>query len=198
MKRKMRIWWAVASAVWVLLMMNMSFHDLKYSLQYHLQRDRVDAAFQAKVAAYERDKQAGEEHIRMLLQAAKRYEDLQFLSLAAKRTSRPIRIADSSDGKAGEAPKSDYQRYRGEIAVLEQTYGKATLRKYREPDQELEQGLHKDLRERLIIPQMREPRLAAILFHMLASPLVLLLALWFHEKGYRKLPVLRRYLGIGR
>jgi hypothetical protein len=199
MKRKLRRWWIIASAIWVLVMANMSFPDLKYGVRYHLFHDRVEAEFQAKRAAYEQTRREGEEGIRMLLQAAKRYEDLQFLSLAAKRGARPsgIAAAPQTAGASGE-PRSEYERALDEIATLEKTYGKTTLRQYREQDGQTEQQLQNELRDRLIVPSMREPRLAAVLFHMIATPLALLLAFWIYEKGYRRLPKLPGYPRIGR
>ena len=188
MKKKLRMWWAIASAVWILVMINMSFSDLKYGIEYRLFHGRVQAAHQAKLAAYEQDKREGEEGARKLLQAANRYEELQFLSLAAKRSGRTA---------AGET-QSEYARTLDEIAALEKTYGKLTLRKYREQDGATEQALLDEVRARLIVPQLREPRLGAVLFHMIASPLVLLLALWVYEKGYRRMPWLDRYFGSGR
>ncbi|OGB24446.1 MAG: hypothetical protein A3I66_10555 [Burkholderiales bacterium RIFCSPLOWO2_02_FULL_57_36] len=187
----MRMWWAIASTIWVLIMLNMSFHDLKYGVEYHLFGDRVKAAHQAKLAAHEQDKRKGEEGNRMLLQAAKQYEELQFRSLTAKRTGRAVAIP------AG-ATQSEYERLLDEISALESTYGKVSLRKYREQDSQTEQNLNDEMRARLTVPHMREPRLAAVLFHMIASPLALLLALWIYEKGYRRLPWLDRYFGNGR
>jgi hypothetical protein len=153
MKNSMRTWWALASLVWVALMVAMSFHDLKYSLDYHLHRERIEAAHRAETAAYEMKRREAEQQVRLLLDAAKRYDDLQFLSLAAKRTAR--------------APESDYAAYMDEIAQLEQTYDKGTLRKYRDPDPQTAQTLLAEAQARLVVPLMREPRLAAILFHFI-------------------------------
>jgi hypothetical protein len=197
MKKELRMWWMIASAIWVLVMANMSFPDLKYGMQYHLFHDRVEADFQAKRTAYEQAKREGEESIRMLLQAAKRYDDLQFLALAAKRGARPSSIAPAArmESASGE-PQSEYKRTLDEIATLENTYGKTALRQYREQDSETEQSLQSELRNRLIVPHMREPRLAAVLFHMIASPLALLLALWIYAKGYRRLSKLSGHFRI--
>jgi hypothetical protein len=191
MKKKLRMWWVIASAAWLLVMLNMSFHDLKYGLQYHLFHGRVEADFRAKQAAYEQARREGEEGIRLMLHAAKRYDDLQFLSLAAKRNMRPSRVpaAARKENAAGE-PQSEYERTLDEIATLEQTYGKATLRQYREQDSQTEKILQRQLHDRLTVPSIRESRLAAVLFHMVATPLALLLALLIHEKAYRRLPKL--------
>lgn len=197
MKKKLRTWWMIASVMWVLVMANLSFPDLNYGVQYYVFHDRVEADFQARRAAYEQARRDGEEGVRLLLQAAKRYEDLQFLSLAAKRGARPSGIAPAAgtSGASGEA-RSEYERSLDEIATLEKTYGKTTLRQYREQDSQTEQRMQAELRERLIVPRMREPRLAAALFHMIATPLALLLALWIYEKGYRRLSWLPRYFRI--
>lgn len=196
MKKKLRMWWAIASAIWVLVMLNMSFSDLKYGVEHLLFRDRVEAAYQAKLAAYEQDKRAGDEGVRNMLQAAKRHDQLQLLALTTKRT---LGIPAASRTQATpDAPPSAYESTLDEIASLETTYGKATLRQYREQDSQLEQTLRDEMRTRLIVPQMREPRLAAVLFHMIASPLALLLALWIYEKGYRRMPWLDRYFRAGR
>ncbi len=185
-RKRLRMGWVIVSACWVLLMMNMSFSDLKYSLEYHLYRDRVDAAYQAEVAAYETKKQEAQAQIRSLLEAARRYEQLQFLALTAKRNGRA----------AGRQPQSEYQRTLDEIAVLETTYGKTTLRKYRVADDQVEQALNSELQQNLIVPHLRQPRLTAILFHMIASPLVLLFALWIYLKGYRRLGWVRQMFGM--
>lgn len=188
MKKKLRMWWVIASAAWLLVMLNMSFHDLKYGLQYYLFHGQIEADFRAKQAAYEQARREGEEGIRLMLQAAKRYEDLQFLSLAAKRNLRPsgVPLAARKANDAGE-PQSEYERALEEIATLEQTYGKTTLRHYREQDHETEKILLRQLHDRLMAPSMKEPRLAAVLFHMVATPLALLLALLIHEKAYLRL-----------
>lgn len=196
-KKRLCMWWAIVSACWALLMMNMSFSDLKYSLEYHLYRDRIEAAYQTEVAAYETKKQEGQEQIRLLLKAAHQYEQLQFLSLAAKRSGRAAR-ATPENGDALRQPQSEYRRILDEIAALEKTYGKVTLRKYREADGQVEQALNAELRQNLIVPHLRQPRLAAILFHMIASPLALLFALWIYLKGYRRLAWLRQIFRIDR
>ena len=199
MEKRLRMWWAIASAIWVLIMINMSFHDLKYGLEYRLFHDRVEAAYQAKLTAYEQGKRDGAEGIRMMLEAAKRYDDLQFLSLAAKRSGRPARISAESENQTSPGtPQSEYERILDEIALLEKTYGKVTLRQYREQNSETEQTLRSEMEARLIVPHMREPRLAAVLFHMFASPLALLLALWIYDKGYQRLPWLDRFFRNGR
>ena len=195
MKKKLRTWWAIAAAIWVFVMLNMSFHDLKYGLEYHLLHGRIQAAYQSKLAAYEQEKREGEEKIRNMLQAAKRYDDLQLLVLTSKRMAGPAaaRIQASPD-----EPPTAYQRTLGEIAALESTYGKTTLRQYREQDGDTEAMLMNTMRAGLIVPKIREPRLGAVLFHMFAVPLVLLFALWIHEKGYRRISWLDRYFATGR
>lgn len=196
MKKKLRMGWAIASAVWVFIMLNMSFHDLKYGLEYHLLHGRVQAAYQSKVAAYEQEKRDGEERIRNMLQAAKKYDDLQLLVLTSKRQAGPSAAAQMQ--ASPDQPPTVYQRTLEEIATLERTYGKVTLRQYREQDSETETALINSMRAGLIVPQIREPRLAAVLFHMFAAPLVLLFALWIHEKGYRRISWLDRYFVTGR
>lgn len=192
MKKKIRIW-AIVSAVWALFMLGMSFRDVKYGLEYHLFHGRVEAAHQARVAEYEQAKREGEDDIRAMLQAARRYDTLQFLALTEKRKHHPSSLSVSAQKERLQGPsRSEYQRTLDEIATLESAYGKAALRQYREQDEETAKKLIDDMEARLIVPRMREPRLAALLFYMTAMPLALLLALWIPELDYRRLATLRR------
>lgn len=175
MDRKMRTIWAAVSVVWILFMLNLSFQDLKYGLRYHLFHSRVEAEHQARLAEYEQSVKDEEESIRKMLQAAKRYDELEFLALAPR----------SAHYRAGNQPQEGSPR--AEMAALEQTYGKSTLRKYREQNAGTEQILLDEMHARLLVPQMREPRLAAVLFNLFALPLAMLLLLWIYEQGYRRI-----------
>lgn len=177
MHKKVRMAWAIGSAVWILLMLNMSFRDLKYGLEYHLFHGRVEAEYQARLAAYEQAVRGKEDGIRKMLQAAKRYDELEFLSLAARRNSFYLPVGKQAQEKDP----------RDEMAALEKAYGKATLRKYREQDGRTEQNLLDEMHARMIVPKMRESRLAAVLFNMFALPLAVLLFLWGYEQGYRRI-----------
>jgi hypothetical protein len=184
MRKEFFTWWAIASGVWVLVMASMTWNDLAYSVKYHVQRDRIEAAYQAEVAANEKEKQEGLEKIRLLLQAAKRYEELQFLTLATSPVAwRP----GQGKGRGYAEPNPDYAAYQEELATLEKTYGKADLRKYRNQDQNVQRNLQEDLLASLPAPSIRQPQLAHILFHMFALPLTLLLALWIFDDGFQRL-----------
>jgi hypothetical protein len=194
MNERMHNGWILASAIWMLVMIGMSFDDLVYGAKYYIFHGRVMAAHQEKLAAHERNLQEIDAHIAQLLPAAKQYHALQFRSLQLKRISRPARsMAHATD--AADAPRSEYERVLMEIAALEKTYGQTQLRSLREPTSERVQQLRDDMQARLVAPQLRAPRLGAVLFHMLATPLALLLALWVFRDGYRTLPWLSRYFG---
>jgi len=175
MDKKLRVAWAAVSVVWMFFMLNMSFGDLQYGLKYHILHSRVEAEYQEKLAAYNQAVQKEGDGIRNMLQAAKRYDELEFLVLADRNARY----------RAGENPAAESRQ--AEMTALENTYGKATLRKYREQDAGTEQNLMDEARARLIAPKMREPRLAAVLFNMFLLPLAILILFWIYELGYRRI-----------
>lgn len=193
MQNKKYMYWAIGSVIWMLIILNMSFQDVKYGFQYHFFHSRVAVDYQNRRVAYDKAASEGEQNIRTMLKSATRYDELEYLSLAAKRRawrSRTPKMARNTEPQ--ETVRSDYQIYLDEMAELEATYGKATLKKFREQNNQTEQILNDEMRARLLVPKIREPRLAAVFFHMIALPLALLLALWMWGLDYRHLRFFRK------
>jgi hypothetical protein len=183
MNKKMRNYVLIGTGVWVLGVLIFSFHDFRYGLKYHFLNGRVEVEYRQNVETYEQAVQEGEKDVRKLLSAARRYDKLTYLSLARKRGVRERSVANNvQDDYLPADAQSAYKLPQEEMAALEAIYGKATLRKYREQTAQTEQQLIDEMRARLIVPKMKEPRLAAVLFNMFGLPVFLLAALLaFHE-----------------
>jgi hypothetical protein len=183
MNKKMRNYFLIGTGLWVLGVLIFSFHDFRYGLKYHFLHGRVEAEYRKNMEAYEQALQEGEKDVRKLLSAARRYDKLTYLSLARKRGVRERSVANNAqDDYLPADAQSAYKLPQEEMAALEVIYGKSTLRKYREQTAQTEQQLIDEMRARLIVPKMKEPRLAAVLFNMFGLPAFLLAALLtFHE-----------------
>jgi Fe2+ transport system protein B len=185
MEKKMRLYLVIACAAWVLIMASMSFSELKYGVRYYLFNSQVEAEFQASLAEYKQAMHQGEEDVRNTLQAAKRYDRLQYLSLATKRNSRLWSTDKSAQQETQGEETTAYASPQAEMAALEAGYSKSTLKKYRAQDAQTESRLLDEVHARLHQPKKRESRLAAVLFHLFALPFIAALALLVYERHHR-------------
>jgi len=128
MEKKMRLYVAIVSAAWVLIMASMSFPELKYGFRYYLFNSQVEAEFQASLAEYKQAMHQGEEDVRNMLQAAKRYDRLQYLALATKRNSGLWTSDKGTQQETQGEETTGYASPQAEMAALEAGYSKSTLK----------------------------------------------------------------------